>query len=607
MNLAHAVRRLPAWLAILLCALAAPALADERILDYTVLVAIQPDASLEVTEHITVRAEGIDIRRGIYRDFPTRYDDRAGNRVVVGLEVLGVERDGASEPWFTERLGNGLRINTGNDDYLPVPADIRYTLRYRTTRQIGFFAEHDELYWNAIGTGWDFPIDAAQVQVRLPQAVPVAQMSAEGYTGPQGATGQQYTASIAEPGLAHWRATAPLPPRHGFTIVLTFPKGLLPEPTRGQRLFWLLKDNLGLLLALLGVLVLLGYCIVRWWQIGRDPQGGPIVVRYDPPAQRTPAELRFLKHRCGYDTRCLTADLLALAVDGRVQLQHGNPEDQDEAIDAVPGLLKSLAKKLLEGRKQWSITRLDAEPDAEPAAPSTATVLLKRLLPKSRKKLVFDEANQRILQSAKMAHYNALDKRLKGSHYRRNGGSFGIALLIAIAFGVLAFALADGSGLPAILGLCGLMAIILIVFARLIPAPTAEGRRLLDEIEGLRRYLGVAERDELKNLPGPNAPPPLDAERYQRLLPYAIALDVEEAWSKQFTLAIGAAAAAAATAGIAWYRGGSFDSIGSLANAVGSGLNSSIASASSAPGSSSGSGGGGSSGGGGGGGGGGGR
>lgn len=209
MNLAHAIRRLPAWLAILLCALAAPALADERILDYTVLVAVQPDASVEVTEHITVRVEGVNIRRGIYREFPTRYDDRAGNRVVVGLEVLGVERDGEPEPWFTESLSNGLRINTGNDDYLPVPADIRYTLRYRTTRQIGFFAEHDELYWNAIGTDWDFPIEAAQVQVRLPQAVPVAQMSAEGYTGPQGATGQQYSSTApASPSLA-WRTGAP--------------------------------------------------------------------------------------------------------------------------------------------------------------------------------------------------------------------------------------------------------------------------------------------------------------------------------------------------------------------------------------------------------------
>ena len=108
-------------------------------------------------------------------------------------------------------------------------------------------------------------------------------------------------------------------------------------------------------------------------------------------------------------------------------------------------------------------------------------------------------------------------------------------------------------------------------------------------------------------MPGPDAPPVLDAKRYERLLPYAVALDVEEAWTKKFTLAVGAAAAAAATQAISWYRGGGVDDLGSLANAVGSSLSSQIASSSSPPGSSSGSGGGGSSGGGGGGGGGGGR
>ena len=46
----------------------------------------------------------------------------------------------------------------------------------------------------------------------------------------------------------------------------------------------------------------------------------------------------------------------------------------------------------------------------------------------------------------------------------------------------------------------------------------------------------------------------LDAKRYETLLPYAVALEVEDAWTTKFTLAVGAAAAAAATtasAGIA--------------------------------------------------------
>ena len=48
--------RTAAFAFVLILLAIAPARADERILDYQIDVAIQPDASLDVTEHITVRA-----------------------------------------------------------------------------------------------------------------------------------------------------------------------------------------------------------------------------------------------------------------------------------------------------------------------------------------------------------------------------------------------------------------------------------------------------------------------------------------------------------------------------------------------------------------------
>src|SRR5690606_18768413 len=103
-------------------------------------------------------------------------------------------------------------------------------------------------------------------------------------------------------------------------------------------------------------------------------------------------------------------------------------------------------------------------------------------------------------------------------------------------------------------------------------------------------------------------PPRLDAKRFEALLPYAVALEVEEAWTKKFTVAVGSAAAAAATAGIAWYHStGNVGDLGKFTGSIGSALSSQITTSSAVPGSGSGSGGGGFSGGGGGGGGGGGR
>jgi uncharacterized membrane protein YgcG len=135
------------------------------------------------------------------------------------------------------------------------------------------------------------------------------------------------------------------------------------------------------------------------------------------------------------------------------------------------------------------------------------------------------------------------------------------------------------------------------------PAYSVEGRRLKDEIEGLRQYLGVAERDRLARMQNPELTP----REFARMLPYALALDVETTWADRFAAIAGAAAVAAAVGH--YYHSDRFgddasamDGIGGFSAALGD-LGNTAAAAATAPGSSSGSGGGGSSGGGGGGGG----
>ncbi len=63
------------------------------------------------------------------------------------------------------------------------------------------------------------------------------------------------------------------------------------------------------------------------------------------------------------------------------------------------------------------------------------------------------------------------------------------------------------------------------LFYYLLRAPTAAGRGVMDEIEGLELYIRTAETNRL-NLAGA---PDLDSTQFERLLPYAIALDAEEA------------------------------------------------------------------------------
>jgi uncharacterized membrane protein YgcG len=88
------------------------------------------------------------------------------------------------------------------------------------------------------------------------------------------------------------------------------------------------------------------------------------------------------------------------------------------------------------------------------------------------------------------------------------------------------------------------------VFFHLLRAPTVEGRKLLDQIEGFRMYMTTAEEERLNILNPPEKTP----ELFERYLPYALALVCENEWNSKFTAVLAAAVAAGATAPL-WYSG----------------------------------------------------
>jgi len=137
------------------------------------------------------------------------------------------------------------------------------------------------------------------------------------------------------------------------------------------------------------------------------------------------------------------------------------------------------------------------------------------------------------------------------------------------------------------------------VFFYLIQAPTVVGRKRMDEIEGLKMFMEVAEKHRLNMLNPPDKTPQL----FEQLLPYAIALNVENAWGRQFDSVLQQAMQNNEYRPT-WYVGSGPFRAHTITNSLGSSLSSSLRSSSTPPSSSSsGSGGGGSSGGGGGGGG----
>jgi uncharacterized membrane protein YgcG len=631
----------------LVCAVLAPGLARAQAPEVIELfrseISVAPDASVSVHETIRVRAEGSQIRHGIFRDFPTRYHGRLGNNVRVGFHVAQVLRDGQPEQYRLESIDNGMRVRIGRADFDLAPGEYTYDLYYETNRQLGFFADHDELYWNATGNGWAFPIERAEAVVRLPEGIARDTVRVEGYTGPAGAKDQNYRVQVATDGTAQFETTRSLGQHDGLTIVVSWPKGAITAPSASDQLRYFFEDNRTAFIGLAGFMVLLAYYSLVWSAVGKDPAPGPIVVRYEPPPGLSPAGMRYLQ-RMGFDHTTFAAAILNLAVKRCLTISH---EASGYLLTRVPGVKsqtmaglapeeRDLARQILDSTGGIALTQTNYK------AVQAATKTLRESLRASEDKIYFFTNGRYIVPGLIISALALAAAMISLPGQQIVSSAFISAWLVGWSVGVFTLTMlavtgwrkyfADGSattmlgavivslfGLPfwggEAFGLFALIhngsawfAILLaalvgtnILFHYLLKAPTRAGRALLDQVEGFKRYFMAVERDPMQRVAEPEVTP----EIFEKYLPYAVALGVEKAWTARFSAALAQAGKSPATYAPAWYSGTDFGSLGGagFASAIGSALTSAVASSSSAPGSSSGGGGGGSSGGGGGGGG----
>lgn len=648
------LRRLSvALFAALLSLAAVPAAAQEdpdRIPRFAADIVVQENGDFLVTEVIDFEVMPGSEKHGIYRDFPTNYRDALGFNTRVGFEVLEVSRDGAAEPYVLFEGSAGMRVRIGRENVLLQEGVHRYRLVYRTDNQLLFHSNRDEVYWNVTGNDWAHPIDQAEATVHLPPGAYPRENAA--YTGYAGEDGRDYTKREESDGTIVFATTRSLQPGEGLTIAVAFPKGYVAEPGFEARMAAALGDNLGLPVAVLGLLATFLYFYTRWRAVGRDPEAGIVVPRFEAPEGLSPAGTGYVWARCRGTAmaraKAFTVALTSLAIKGRLTIE----EDGKDYI--------------LEGRPR------EAEAaEAGARLPAGEAAALSRLFPVGDERVEINGTYDSKIEAAAKKVMDALSREHAKVYFLHNtwhwlGGlaialvgiaaaltlqygdieylfivGFGIvfiggfttpaaliayklaplwgsvlrgemghlpAALFASAFVVPFFIPALGSvylifeefGLLLALTTAGQVALV-VLFWFLMKAPTTLGREVRDAIEGYRLYLSVAEGDRLNML---TSEPKMTVELFEHHLPYAMALDVEKEWSRRFSKSADAATQEAAQHSRRWYRAHDrHRGLSSLAPALSSGLSRTLSSAATPPSKSGGSSGGGSSGGGGGGGG----
>lgn len=623
------------WLRSLLlslCLLSLWASAEEVIEDFDVTLQVQPDGNLLVTERITVQAEGEQIKRGIYRDLPVTYSLPLGLLQSSPITLLGASRDGQAERVRVEQNGSWVRYYLGSADQLLQPGRYQYELRYRVERQLLHHEDSDELYWNVTGNQWVFPILRASAEVKLPAGARIGDLAA--YTGADGEQGEAYKVLEQRADTLRLATTQALPAYHGLTVAVDWQAGLVARPSLVERGGALLRDNLGLCLGALLLFGLVMFYLRAWDRVGRDPQKGLIIPLFEAPQGMSPVQAGYLWHR-GFkghfqDARAFSVWLTDMAIRKYLHLEETRSGAFSLARGKGTGDLseedREVRKRLFPANKEGIALKLGS--DYEPRLADALAGMKSQLQQQGKAwfsnncgiwiwgliwalvgclvTLLIDARSEDEVATSLAGMVFSVGFGVPAffvlylaKHQPSWGksillGFFGLLFALPVPIGLLM--LAEASAWPALLLLCAYVLLVLLFFY-LLPAPTLLGRQLLDGLEGYRDYLQLAESDALA-LAG-NAPA-MSIALYEKHLPYAMALGVEDKWSARFStvLANGLIDSAQRDYQPDWYQSrSSFSTPLAMSTALAAGLSSATALASSPPSSSS-SGGGGSSGGG---------
>lgn len=622
----------------------------EEILSYDVTVDVGPGGRLDVSEHVTVRALGEEIRRGIYRDFPTSFPRWAGlGRIEAPFELHRVLRDGRPEPHAVFSIGDGpgrgalriltgepsgVRIRAGREDVPLDPGVHTYTFEYGTDRWVRYGDDTDQLYWNVTGNGWSFPIRSASARIRIEELS--VEPTLEAWTGPDGSTRRDADASW-DPRTheALFRTTGGLAAQEGLTVRVTFPSGQLTPPSEAQRAEWFALDWGGYIEAGYVVLLVLAIYVLMWRQVGIDPAPGPTSARSQPPPGFSPAALAYLEER-GYEVSQLAAALVSMAMKGAIRIERTGDSWtlHKEAVDAeLSPEERRVFEALLEGTSAITLT------PSHHARLRAAIKGLRRTLSRQLEKEYFVNNRGWFLAGLAVSVVGLAVLAWRWRFSIEPAGLFLVFWLTGWTAGVVTMVtrivqmaraarrqpiMLGGAVMLSIFSIPfigaeivvgGLLTTMLpthlvlaalavaatnVLFYHLLERPTLRGRGVLDQLEAFKAYLSGAERRTTSRDDG--------VERFERFLPHAIALGLEDRWAQGFGQALDPVGTPAPSPYYPrWYAfddGDGFDP-SAFASSLGSGLASTLSSASSPP-SSGGvgaSGGGGSSGGGGGGGG----
>lgn len=546
---------------------------EERMYTFRSDITVDTSGVIYVQEDIRIYAEGDLYKRGITRALPLLRSEQNGNRIRMKYTVAEVRKDGRPVNFFTKEEGDDLVIYVGDRNVFLDPGFYTYRITYETAGQIGFFDDYDELAWNVNGRS-DRPIDTVSAVIHLPAEAKITSFHC--YTGRYGSSESRCTADTLMDGSLYVESVN-LQPNEMLTVAAGFPKGIVRQPVieveKPRELTAFDKKGLPYV-TVIALLFLLIYYFFTWKKFGIDPPKPTVIPQFSPPSGLSPASVGLL-NREKYVSDLVTSSIVNLAVKGYLRIK----ETEKKSIfgirrDRIYTLIKlketdaSLPKEesivmrdlfhdgdeiMLDGEYNTNVENMmdsfkfDLNSQYSPilkegrnlkfhAVPWIVMLVYFGFLTYF---VTFEPVEQIILflGSALLSFFVitiialVLRKVFRKSNIKWFGYTFGAALA-AGALSLLFFFPSRDLSVNAMGFIAGfpLMIIGYLMYAYLIKRPGERKLHYQSQIEGLKMYMSAAEEKQLQYFNPPKVTPAV----FEALLPYAIALDMEEIWGEKF-------------------------------------------------------------------------
>ncbi|CAM3711765.1 DUF2207 domain-containing protein [Mucilaginibacter galii] len=528
----------------------------ERIINFASDIRIDSSGLVTVTEHIKIYANNDKFVHGLLRFIPMYRSDIYGSHKKVDFEIVAVEKNGQPEEYKAEKDGDNRKIYIGSGSTTLEPGTYTYDITYRSRGHVGFFDTYDELYWNVTGNEWDFEIEKASATIHFPVGAQLGNTSC--YTGPAGSKNQACSHVVNNDQSVTFTANGSLQPSEGFTVAAAFTPFIIKRPGMAERL---LNEYSSITagIALIGFFALLYYLL--WRKYGRDPEMPVVVPTFHVPNNWSPAVLRYF-YKKYYDDKATAAALINMGVKRAIKITSPEAERkayQFDKLNADTGNLaaeeQALFEQLLGKRDSIKTTETNAETFVKARRKFEASIKSQLKISDYYKKNLGLAIWTSVLSFIGLVayliivgdpHYIAFFfmlpfiaigiSLLVGSFKKFKKAAIGAGILMLIFGGlatvmplIVAIVVLKSASFVSIV-VMGVMVALYMVFILSITAYTQAGIQIQSQVEGFKLYLNTAEEHRLNLL----NPPELTPQVFEKFLPYAIALDLENAWGQKF-------------------------------------------------------------------------